>query len=212
MPISTKEIRGWFDGSAAGFRDTIGRLDPARLDDPGLGDWTVRSLLGHTCRAFLTIESYLAAAEGVSIDPESVLDGPIAYFRAAFASVGDPAAVAARGVAAGLDLGDDPVGAALTIADRVGDLVPVLPDDAPLLSPVGPMRLIDYLPTRAFELTVHSLDLTSALGLEPGPDLLRAAPRAIELAAALAEPGRAVTVLRAMTGRDGLAPGFTVLG
>ena len=23
MPISAKEIRGWFDGSAAGFRDTI---------------------------------------------------------------------------------------------------------------------------------------------------------------------------------------------
>lgn len=223
MATPPDTVRFWFDDAATGFGEVLSALHsavsyPAVLDDPGLGDWPVRALLGHTCRAFLTIESYLGAAHDLpadstlSLDGRVLLDGPVAYFRAAFDSIGDPVEVAARGVAAGRALGDDPVAAARAIMNRVLPLVEQTPDDAVLATPVGPMRLIDYLPTRAFELTVHSLDLTQALGIEAWPSLERAVPPAIGLAVALAEPADAIHVLRGMTGRGGLAGVFTVLG
>lgn len=209
--MDSTNAREWFTSAAAGFTGAAVRIDPAQFDSPGLGDWSVRSLLGHTCRAFLTTESYLAAAAGTDVDGAVFLPGPIDYFTAAFASLGEPGDVAARGVAAGAALGDEPVAQALAIAERVTALVAATDDDAPVATPVGLMRLIDYLPTRAFELTVHSLDLTEAIGADPGPELERSALSAIDLAVALAEPQDAVRVLRAITGRGGLAEVFTVL-
>ena len=32
------------------FVDAVGRVPPDALDDPGLGVWSVRQLIGHTCR------------------------------------------------------------------------------------------------------------------------------------------------------------------
>ena len=40
-------------------------------------------------------------------------------------------------------------------------------------TPVGAMTLATYLPTRVFELTVPTLDLAHALGLEPPSGLVR---------------------------------------
>ncbi|WP_448223349.1 maleylpyruvate isomerase N-terminal domain-containing protein [Gordonia iterans] len=210
MPPSSAELRLWFEYAAGGFAELIDLIDPAKLDDPGLGEWSVRSLLGHSCRAFTTIEDYLAASR--AFDPGEQLHGPVAYFHAAFASVGDPAEVAARGVAAGQALGDDPIAAAHAIADRVRPVVRATPDEAILVTPVGVMRLIDYLPTRAFELTVHALDLAAATGAEPVAALEHAVPHAVRLATALAGPGDAIALLRAATGRGPLRAGFTVLG
>lgn len=207
--MDPQQVRTWFAQAAGGFTDTAGQITPDQFDEPALGDWSVRDLLGHTARAFLTIENYLTTVPDHRPDDE--LLGPVGYFRAALASIGDPADVSARGVAAGAALGERPVEAALAIAARVRSLVEDTADDARVQTPVGPMRLVDYLPTRAFELTVHSLDLAQAIGTEPGSDLERAARPAIELAAALAEPQDAVHVLRAITGRGGLAEVFTVL-
>ncbi|MFZ2511490.1 MAG: maleylpyruvate isomerase family mycothiol-dependent enzyme [Gordonia sp. (in: high G+C Gram-positive bacteria)] len=207
--MDRQQVRTWFGEATTGFTDTVGQITPDRLDDPALGDWSIRALLGHTTRAFLTIENYLAPGPELRTDEQFL--GPVGYFRAALASIGDPAEVSARGVAAGDALGAEPLEAALAVAARVTALVEATDDDATVQSPVGPLRLIDYLSTRAFELTVHSLDLAQAIGAEPGPDLERAARPAIELAAALAEPEDAVHVLRAITGRGGLAEVFTVL-
>lgn len=209
----TAPVREWFDDAADGFEAVLDALDPAQLDDPGLGDWSVRSLLGHTCRAFVTIESYLAAQAGNPAPATTpLLPSPAAYFTTALALIGDPAEVGGRGVTAGRELGDDPRGAAAAIAARVRTLVAETGDDALVVTPVGPMTLANYLATRAFELTVHSLDLCEALGITPGPELARAAVPAIDLAAAISEPEDAIHVLRAMTGRGGLSGGFTVLG
>lgn len=47
----------------------------------------------------------------------------------------------------------------------------------------GGMRLADYLPTRVFELVVHTLDLAAALGLraEPNPHIGTGMPFAMEV-------------------------------
>jgi hypothetical protein len=75
----------------------------------------------------------------------------------------------------------------------------------------GGMRLADYLPTRTFELVVHTLDLSAALGLtaEPPP---AAATQSLALIAGVAvADGRAAPLLLATTGRTGLPTGFSVL-
>ena len=39
------------------------------MDEPGLGEWDVRSLVGHTSRALLTVETYLSRpAEVVEVE------------------------------------------------------------------------------------------------------------------------------------------------
>jgi hypothetical protein len=73
------------------------------------------------------------------------------------------------------------------------------------------MRLRDYLPTRVFELVVHTLDLAAALGLEaePPPDALAVC---LELAASLAQRrGAGPAVLMALSGRRPLPPDFSLL-
>ena len=127
-------------------------------DEPALGEWTVRDLVGHTSRAMLTVEAYLGnPAASVEVD------SPVDYFSVVLAAGGDPAAVAQRGRDAGVALGEDPASAVGELAERVLDRVRADDGDSLLTTPVGGMRLVDYLPTRTFELTVHTCDLASAL-------------------------------------------------
>ena len=59
------DAAGWFVRTAALVGD--------RWDRPGLGAWDVRALVGHTSRALLTVETYLArpaAAVDVASAPD----------------------------------------------------------------------------------------------------------------------------------------------
>jgi len=76
----------------------------------------------------------------------------------------------------------------------------------------GGMRLSVYLETRTFELVVHGVDIADALGVAPpafGSEVWRAA---LELAAAVvALTDDAPVLVRALTGRAGLPPGFSIV-
>ena len=75
----------------------------------------------------------------------------------------------------------------------------------------GGMRLADYLPTRTFELAVHTADLARALDV-PLDIPATAAAEALHLVTDLAvAEGRAGPLLLAATGRPGLPDGFSVL-
>ena len=73
------------------------------------------------------------------------------------------------------------------------------------------MRLADYLPSRVFELVVHTDDLARSLGTAaPGSPSARTI--AATFAAGLAAEGRDdTTLLRGLTGRGGLPEDFTAL-
>ena len=88
-------IREAYEHAAALFVDVVGQIGPTRWDTPALGVWTVRDLVGHTSRALLTVESYLAKAA-----TQRDLPRPVDYFLRVQAGLADPAAVAARGRAA----------------------------------------------------------------------------------------------------------------
>jgi uncharacterized protein (TIGR03083 family) len=201
---------GWDDARRA-FTDAAGwfvrtvALVGDRWDEPGLGEWDVRALVGHTSRSLLTVEAYLEkpAAE---VEVPSALD----YYRATSAISAGPA-VAERGRAAGAALGEDPAAAVAGIAARVLPLVADRDGTELLTTIAGGMRLADYLPTRTFELAVHTTDLTTALGV-PAEVPTAAAVEALHLVAGLAATaGKAGPLLLAATGRPGLPAGFSVL-
>ena len=192
-------------GAAAGwFVDTAARVGD-RWDRPGLGEWDVRALVGHTSRSLLTVEAYLARP-AATVELASALD----YFRATSALAAGPA-VAAPGREAGVALGADPAAAVAEIAARVVPLVDARDGTELLTTIVGGMRLADYLPTRIFELAVHTADLATALGVPPEVPP-PAATAALQLVTELAVAGgSAGPLLLAATGRPAYPAGFSVL-
>jgi hypothetical protein len=115
-----------------------------------------------------------------------------------------------RGRDAGLALGDDPAAAVRAELERVSVRLAAV-DDPVIETPAGGMRLSAYLPTRTFELVVHSLDIAAAAGHALDVDAALLA-EATGLAARLAvRRGEGTAVLRALTGRRSLPPGFSVV-
>ena len=52
-------VRETFAEAARTFADLVRRIPPNRWDAPGLGEWDLRSLVGHTSRSLITVETYL---------------------------------------------------------------------------------------------------------------------------------------------------------
>ncbi|MEU2349254.1 maleylpyruvate isomerase N-terminal domain-containing protein [Modestobacter sp. NPDC049651] len=192
-----------FADAAGSFVRTVARVGD-RWAEPGLGEWDVRSLVGHTSRSLLTVETYLARpAAAVEVGSAA------GYVRATRAIAAGPD-VAQRGRDAGTALGEDPAAAVAAIAARVVPLVDGRDGGELLTTVAGGMRLADYLPTRTFELVVHTADLAAALDL-PAEVPPAAAEEALAVVCAVAvADGTAGPLLRAVTGR-GAPAGFSVL-
>ncbi|WP_022919366.1 maleylpyruvate isomerase N-terminal domain-containing protein [Ruania albidiflava] len=203
MSTGWRESRRAFGDAARWFVAVTARVE-GRWERPGLGEWDVRALVGHTSRALLTVESYLhRPAESVQIRSAAE------YYRAT-RSIATGPDVAERGREAGAALGADAVAAVAAIAARVAPLLDEQDGTALVTTVAGGMRLADYLPTRTFELAVHTADLAAALG-EPIEVPEAAAEQALALVTDLAiTDGRAGELLLAATGRRH-TEGFTVL-
>jgi len=195
-----------FAAAAHAVVDLVSTIPEDAWDGPGLGEWDLRALVGHTSRALLTVETYL----GHPAEHEDVGTSD-AYVGGGTTSATNAAAVAGRGVAAGAALGADPATAFAAIVTRVLPLVNR--DDDPLITTIaGGMRLSVYLPTRTLELVVHGLDIADALGAGPPafpPEVWSATLSLAARAAVVRE--RSPELLRAMTGRAPLPPGFSVV-
>jgi len=204
MDLSWEDRRRAFTDAAAWFVRSAA-LVGGRWDQPGLGEWDIRALVGHTSRSFLTVETYLDRPAVVA-EVSSAAD----YFRATRA-VAAGSAVAARGRDAGNALGSDPATAVAEIAARVVGGLDTRDGTELVTTIVGGMRLSDYLPTRTFELVVHTADLAHALG-EPLDVPATAAAQALQVVTDLALlDGLAGALLLAVTGRPAGPAGFTVL-
>jgi uncharacterized protein (TIGR03083 family) len=203
------QVRQSFRDAAGAFVDVLAQVREEDWPKPGLGVWTVRDLAGHTSRALVTVETYLDPATG---EHEPTRADAVAYFRAAVGGSADAEAVAERGRQAGAALGDDPHASVAALAERVLALVDGSSDDALITLPRGTMTLLGYLPTRTFELVVHTLDLAAATGVAVPAALAVPLRASLHLAADLADlQGHAADVLLALTGRHPLPEGFSVL-
>ena len=119
------EIAAWL------FVNTVEQVRPAQWEQPGLGVWTVRDLVGHTSRALLTVELYLAKPAA-----QREVVRPVDYYLRAQAGLADPGSVAARGREAGMALGPDPIAAVQDIAARVLAQVQAVSDEVLVSTPV----------------------------------------------------------------------------
>ncbi len=196
-----------FFHSASAFHDLVTRIPAESWDEPALGEWTLRSLVGHTTRAILTVESYLALD-----DPglPNVANAE-AYYARVYRDLTDPASVAARGVEAGIWLGADP---AQAVADAIARAMA-------LVDTAGPERIVsigglgielgEYLRTRVFELVMHSIDIADATGVPHGQPA-DSVTATLHLAAGVAAArGDGEALLRSLTGRATMPEGYSVV-
>ena len=188
------------------FLGLVAQVPDDRWDYPALGVWTVRDLVGHASRAMSTLLEYVDRPA-----PRADLHAPAEYFLQV-RGILSPTAIAKRGRESGRALGDRPLQALRDLAARSLQALDRAPDGVLLLTSAGGMRLADYLPTRVFELVVHSLDLARALEVEatPPPEASRVCFQLLEeLARRQGMEGR---VILALTGRLPLPAGYSVLG
>ena len=198
-------VRETFEEAARTFVNLVQRIPQGRWDGPGLGEWNLRALVGHTSRSLVTVETYL----GQPVETEEV-PGPAAYY-VGIAGI-DHAGVVGRGVAAGQALGENPAQFVADLAERV--LAQVDNAGNPLIhTAAGGMYLESYLSTRTLELVVHSLDLAAAVPDIEQPEfsdqLLGEVARVAATAGVLL--GHGVEMMLAFTGRGTLSPGFSVV-
>jgi len=197
-----------FASAARSFAALVHDIPADRWGGPGLGEWDLRSLVGHASRSLITVSTYLlrpAEREDIATPEEY-------YARVNPAALGLAAAgVVERGRQAGRDLGDDPAATVDSLVSRVLDEL----SDAgnPLIEVIGGagIRLHTYLPTRTFELAVHGLDIARAVDLSfpMAADVLY---EATGLAARIAvAEGHGQAVLLALTGRAELPSSFSVV-
>ena len=200
-------VRAAFVSAAQHLFEIAAAVPTASLDELALGTWTTRDLIGHAARALVTVPLYLESGAGLTVEADHAFDYA-AVFRSGYA---DPAAIDERARQAGRDLGPDVVAGVRSQLESASEALERYPDDAPVKSPAGVMRLIDYLPCRVFELVVHGEDIKNAVALElpPPEDALTVALCLTAGWAAESTVGR--QALLGLTGRGGLAPDFTVL-
>lgn len=196
-----------FRAAATAFIDLVARTDRTQWSEPALGVWNVRDLIGHTSRAISMVEHYL------SLPAPTTGNIPHAetYYLRVFNGFTDHTAVAERGIATGLQLGDDAVDVIAASLDR--SLVLIDKQPAHRLVAIGDLAvpLSEYLRTRVFELVVHGFDLATATGQELVIDPAIVARCAALAAGAAAERGQGRDVLFALTGRASLPEGYSIL-
>src|SRR2546423_15565057 len=84
-------VRTAFREAAAFWVATVARVPADAWDRPGLGDWSLRALVGHTSRSLLTVATYLDAPA-----TELPLTSPTAHSVPGLAPGSDAAATSAR--------------------------------------------------------------------------------------------------------------------
>ncbi len=182
----------------------VDRVPVDRLDGPGLGEWSLRELIGHASRAISTVTDYLAVPEPAAATVQSASE----YLEVVLRRQGDDEAIALRGKAAAQQLGADLPGAlarlasaAIAAVDAAGPERRIAIATAPATGTGIAMQLDEYLRTRVFELTVHGIDIADAAGLEWTPPTAHLID-ALHLAAVNASARHAgVEALRILTGR-----------
>lgn len=200
------DVTALYLDAADTFVQLVERVRPHQWSARGLGVWNVRALTGHTSRAMVTVLTYLDRPATTEDVPT-----PDRYFALIAGQTANEQAVAARGRQAGEALGADPAKAVQVLRDEVADRLRGADPDSVITTIAGGMRVRAYLPTRTFELVVHSLDIARAIGstVTFAPEV---ETHVAELAARVAvDLGHGRALLETLTGRRAWPPGANVV-
>ena len=184
-----------FRAASLFFVQVVAAVPRDRYQQPWSDEWRVLDLIGHGNRAnLLPVEYYErpVQAAGAEYLKEYLL----------------PENIAKRGREATTALGDDPVAAVRSASERALAVIASAPDGSVVGTPFGERSLDSYLASRTAELVVHGLDLDIS-AIPPAEAL--AAGCAFLVSQAIGR-GRGVDVVRALSGRSTLGPGFNVYG
>ena len=205
--LVTSDVATTFAVAGRSFVELVDLLPGDGWDGPGLGEWNLKSLVGHTSRSLITVINYLQQPAAA----EEVPSAAVYYQLSSRLIAAGPAAVTERGRQAGVALGENPVATIRRLYDEAITAVSAVADDPVITTIVGGMRLSRYLPTRTFELTVHSLDIAAATGLDITPPAA-ALHEALHLAADVALlRGDGARLLLGLTGRTSLPAGYSIV-
>jgi uncharacterized protein (TIGR03083 family) len=214
----TRDAVGRAFGAATDwFVSTVRVIDPGQWEQPGLGVWTVRQLVGHASRALITVEEYFqpSCPVDVVLPPGADVD-PVGDAGTSF--LGTQGAtqlhkdVAERGRQAGIELGPVPADTVSGLAGRVTALVRGAPDGALFVTRFGPKSLASYLCTRTVELVVHTVDICDACALDVAVPESAARITLAVMVETARRGGSGADVVRALGGRADLPSGFNVFG
>ena len=196
--------------SAAHFlAETVAKVPAHKWDALALGEWSARDLAGHASRGLTTIVSY---AEKPALHRD--ITTTAGYYHQVFdpsRGYADPKAIAQRGRDAGRDLGSDPSLAVQRIVAESLAALARMADAAILTTPFGTTGLLDYLPTRVVEVTIHTIDLARATGVDATPPRDALALTLHTLADVALVMDNALPIIFAITGRAPLPPRFSLL-
>jgi uncharacterized protein (TIGR03083 family) len=191
--------------TARAVADLIGRVPEDAWDGPGLGDWSVRDLVGHISRSLVTVVEYFVRP----VEAEELTD-PADYYVAIGSLTAHTAAITDRGRQAGRDLGEEPAARFMELVDEASTVVDRTDPDLVVHTFAGGMRAAAYLPTRTFELVVHAIDIAKATGLDYALPLEAIEEAAVLAARVAVKTARGADVLLALTGRRPLPVGFSI--
>jgi len=182
-----------FRAASLFFVQAVAAVPPGRYDERWSDEWRVLDLIGHGNRAnLLPVEYYERPVQAAGAD--YVADYVL------------PENIAKRGREATAALGDDPVAGVRSASERALTVIAAAPDDAVVGTPFGERSLDSYLPSRTAELVLHGLDLDTSVD---APAEALAECGAFLLSQAIGS-GAGVAVVRALSGRGTLTPGFNV--
>lgn len=197
--LSDDEVRAAYEQAVMWFVGTVVGIDASRWNAPANDRFSVAELVGlaaHGCEQLLAYLDAPVAANtfvGRTGRTRAVFARPVPTRHADLVERAEDTLRA---------LGPDVHAGVWTLGDRMLARLAVTADDAPVTTPLGTARLVDELPSRVGELTVHTLDLCKAIG--PGEPMPPALPVEVTLSFVLklADPVRTVLALTGRIGYD----------
>jgi uncharacterized protein (TIGR03083 family) len=199
-----------YAAAARAVSDLVGQIPDHMWEGPGLDEWNLRDLVGHTSRSLVTVIEYLGRPVA-----EEALPSASAYLSATAAALSrgtfDASAVTERGRQAGRDLGEDPASRFRELVDEAVRVAEAADLELVVHTIFGGMRVASYLPTRTFELCVHGLDISAATGIAVDLPAVAVEEAASLASVTAAQRGLGPEVLLALTGRGSLPQGFSVI-
>ncbi len=196
-----------FRQAAMFFADTVDAVGPSQWDEPALGVWNVRDLIGHTSRSIARVAEF-GQQRADNVDVSSAAE----HYHVSLAPDGINEAIAEAGREAGQGLGDDISQTIRASLNATLAVLETIPDGTIIAYPNGGIKLEHYLETRVVELTIHTLDVLAATGIEIDPprEALACTLRILADLAVDSDFGGQLALLAA--GRGVIADRFSVLG
>lgn len=195
-----------FRQAATFFVHAVDKIGSDQWDEPALGVWTVRDLIGHTSRSIDRVAEF-GSKRADKVDVISAAE----HYHLSLANEGVDDAIAKAGREAGQWLGHDIQQAIRTSLDVTLKLLETIPDNTTIAYTNGGIKLEHYLETRVVELTIHTLDILTATGnrIDPPREALACTLRILADLAIDSGLGGRLALLA--TGRATIAERFSVL-